>query len=280
MSIADRLHLRITVISNHGYEVELPSFGEKLEQFGIVDYQTTRPALIENSKTRVSRSYVLEPFLSGDYTIPPMQIRFWKKEKKTSDIHEIDTEAVVINVSSLLPDEMKEMRVHDIKPPVPLPRSYAVWIWPGIIVAVMAVFLLFTYVIMRKRRQAKTAGVRQITPPHELAFEELEQLVSERLLEKGEIKLFYQRISDILRRYIENRFSINAPEQTTEEFLNGLDSRRDFPGKYHLLLKNFLTHCDLVKFAEHQPASEDILKTFESCKEFISGTQAKEDDAF
>lgn len=279
ISIADRLHLRIAVISDEGYEIELPSFGEKLEQFGIVDYQTTRPELMENNKTKISRSYILEPFLSGDYTIPPMQIRFWKKEEKESDAHEIETEEVVIKVTSLLPDKIKEMKLHDIKPPVVLPRSYTVWMWSGIAGGVIAVFGLITCYIIRKRRQAKMAHTGPIIPPHELAYEELEQLISEQLIKKGKIKLFYQRISDIFRRYIESRFGINAPEQTTEEFLKGLDAHHSFPSKYHLLLENFLTHCDLVKFAEHQPANEDILNTFESCKEFISGTKAKEDDA-
>lgn len=276
ISIADRLHLNIDVISDEGYEIELPSFGEKLEQFGIVDYHTTRPELTENNKTKISRSYVLEPFLSGDYTVPPMQIRFWKKEKKASETHEIETAEIVIKVTSLLPDKIKEMKLHDIKSPVELPRSYTLWIWSGIIGGVIAVFGLITFGIIRKRGQAKMASAYQGTPPHELAFEELEQLISEKLIEKGKIKLFYQRISDILRRYIENRFGINAPEQTSEEFLKGLDTQYDFPGTYHPLLKNFLTYCDLVKFAEHQPDNENIINTFESCKEFILGTEAKD----
>ena len=113
-------------------------------------------------------------------------------------------------------------------------------------------------------------------PAHDLAYRELEKLVSEGLPNKEEIKRFYQRISGILRRYIENRFGLHAPEQTTEEFLAGLEIARDFPGKYNSLLTVFLTHCDLVKFAEHQPKQEDIQKTFDSCKAFIEGTEERE----
>ena len=97
--------------------------------------------------------------------------------------------------------------------------------------------------------------------------------MAENLVEKGEVKRFYQRISDILRRYIERRFGINAPEQTTEEFLAGIKTRHDFPETYHALIKSFLTRCDLVKFAEHQPTTENIQQIFDSCKDFIIGTQ-------
>jgi len=276
ISIADRLNLHIQAISDEGYEVELPGFGEKLEQFGIVDYHTTRPELTENNKTKITCSYILEPFLSGDYTIPPMKIRCWKKEEKGSDKHEIETTQIVIKVASLLPDKMEEMKLHDIKSPVDLPRSYTLWIWSGIIGSAIAVFGLITFGILRKRRHVQMAYAEQMIPPHELAFKELEQLSSEHLIEKGKIKLYYQRISDILRRYIESRFGINAPEQTTEEFLEGLDTQHNFPDKYNVLLKNFLTYCDLVKFAEHQPANEDIANTLESCKEFISETEPKD----
>ena len=87
--------------------------------------------------------------------------------------------------------------------------------------------------------------------------------------------MFYQRISGILRHYIENRFGLHAPEQTTEEFLTGLEAGYDFSGEHKLLLKTFLNHCDLVKFAEFQPNTEDIQKTFDSCKAFIRATEER-----
>ena len=69
ITIADRLNLKVTVIADEDYEIELPGFGEKLEQFGIIDYDTTQPELLENNRKKISRSYLLEPFLSGDYII-------------------------------------------------------------------------------------------------------------------------------------------------------------------------------------------------------------------
>ena len=67
ITIADRINLSISVYIDEDYEVELPAFGDKLEQFGIVDYHTSQPELMDNNIKLIKRTYILEPFLSGDY---------------------------------------------------------------------------------------------------------------------------------------------------------------------------------------------------------------------
>ena len=56
----------------------------------------------------------------------------------------------------------------------------------------------------------------------------------------------------MLRHYIEDRFGLRAPEQTTEEFLAELRQKHVFGERQKDLLRAFLEHCDLVKFAELQ----------------------------
>ncbi len=277
ITIADRLNLTIRVISDEDYAIELPGFGAKLEQFGIVDYHTTQPRLVTGNKIQVERSYILEPFLSGDYNIPPMKVTFRKKGEKEDYPHTIETEKITITVTSLLPEKLEAMKIHDILPPVDLPKSWTIWIVSGTIAIVLLVAGIIVFIGIRKYKQSKMGMLEQVIPAHELAFSELEQLIAENLIEKGDVKLFYHRISDILRRYIENRFGIHAPEQTTEEFLAGLENRKRFPDEYCLLLNKFLTHCDLVKFARHQPDDTDIRNTFDSCREFIIGTKQKDE---
>jgi hypothetical protein len=274
ITIAERLNLEITVVVDEEYEVKLPAFGEKLEQFGIVDYRTTQPELTEDNRKEVSRSYVLEPFLSGEYIIPSMEVTFWNKDEGESKAHQIETPEVTITVRSLLPEDLGKAKINEIKPPVPFPRSYALWIWIGIGSVIVVAGSVVAMILIRRRSRAEEVWNQQV-PAHELAYEELRKLVVEDLIKRGEIKVFHQRLSGVLRHYIENRFTLRAPEQTTEEFLAGLETAQDFPATYKSLLKSFLVHCDLVKFAEHQPRAEDIQKTFDSCKAFIQGTEEK-----
>jgi hypothetical protein len=181
-----------------------------------------------------------------------------------------------VHVTSLLPENFEDLTLHDIKPPENLPQSYLLWMWGGILCGIALLAGIAAAVLIRKRKKSDNGLAVNRIPAHLQAFEELDALVSENLVEKGDIKAFYQKISDIVRRYIENRFNIKAPEQTTEEFLTGIQTRNDFNESYKALLKNFLTHCDLVKFAMHQPETEDIQNTFDSSKEFILGTKEEE----
>ena len=278
MTIADQLHLKITVVVAPDYTVKLPPVGEKLSRFGIKDYHTTAPELTTDGRTRIIRTYVLDPFLSGTYTLPAITIHFWKTGEKQTDAHSLTTEDIPIKVRSLLPETLKKMKLHDIAPPVPLPQPLTPWIWAAAIFgAILAGGMIFYFI--RMRRNAPLVTGAPYLPPHEAAYRELERLISENLIEKGEVKAFYQAISGILRRYIENRFGIHAPEQTTEEFLAGLKTDTTFPEVYHTLLREFLRHCDLVKFAAHQPTTEDIQNTFDSCKKFITETRATETEA-
>ena len=192
-----------------------------------------------------------------------------KNGEKENGRHEIESEEIVVAVKSLLPEKMAELKMHDIVPPVGLPRSYNPWMVAAAAGGALAVLSLTGFLIYRRVKAARPVSAERI-PAHEIAYEELSNLVSQNLIEKGEIKRFYQGISDILRRYVGNRFGLAAPEQTTEEFLYSLRNSTGVIAQYKSLLQNFLSGCDLVKFAEHRPSAEDIQLMFDSCKAFIA----------
>ena len=274
ITIAERINLTLAVDIEEDYEVELPAFGDKLEQFGIVDYHNSQPELKDNNRKLIKRTYVLEPFLSGEYNISPMKIAFFKKKGDESDKHYIETPEVSIKVISLLPEDIKDLKLNEIVPPLPYPRAYKPWIWTG--AGVLFIALLTCVFFYYRKRHYGGEPIEARLKSHEIAYNELRALVDENLIEKGDIKQFYLRLSAIVRRYIENRFGLRAPEQTTEEFLSGLETAGDFPAEYKPLLRNFLKHCDLVKFARFEPGTEDIQKSFDSCKAFIQGTEERD----
>ncbi|NLA75946.1 MAG: protein BatD [Deltaproteobacteria bacterium] len=271
ITIAGQLNLSISIDIDEEYEVEFPSFGDKLEQFGIVDYHTAQPELKGNKRKSLKRFYLLEPFLSGDYIIKPMKIMFFKMEDKEK--HSIETPEVLIKVKSLLASDIEELRLNDIIPPLAYPRSYRAWVWAGT-VALILILVTGGLCFYRKRAGKDIIAIR--LKAHEIAYNELRSLVDENLIDKGEIKQFFLRLSSITRRYIENRFGLRAPEQTTEEFLKGLERAQDFPDQYKPLLGNFLRYCDLVKFARYTPETKEIQQSFDSCRAFIQGTEEQD----
>ncbi|MDO9263061.1 MAG: BatD family protein [Desulfosalsimonadaceae bacterium] len=279
ITVADRLELKITVLAPADHEVklpdELPDANENEAKFSLVETSSPSQEPAEDGRTRTSRTYVLEPFLAGAYTIPAMTVDFRKAGEKENAGQSLDTEKIPITVTSLLPDTVdgSEVKPHDIRAPKSLPPQVAVWVWAAGIGAALLLVGLGIFLIVRKRRKARLIAAELVVPPHEAAFAALDRLMAENLIEKGQVKVFYQEISGILRRYIEARFGLRAPEQTTEEFLVGLKTGMALDNRYQGLLKQFLTHCDLVKFAAYLPSGDDIRNTIDSCRTFVQETR-------
>jgi hypothetical protein len=289
ITLAESLSLTIEADSEEGYEIELPAFGEKLGDFGILDYREEPPRLTGEGRLLTSKVYRLEPFLSGDYKIEPMTIAFRKKQvrpeekssgedaREDSTKYEIQTEEITVKVQSLHGEDRERLQIQPIIGPVDLPRGYA-FVWYVLLGVALAGSFVGGGLYWYRRKRTKDKETVAVPSAHELAYRQLEELLGENLPERGELKLFFARISDVVRYYIENRFGLHAPKRTTEEFLTTITQRVDerFLPEHRVLLNDFLHRCDLVKFAEHLPTSEEVRKAIDACKAFIEATKTSE----
>ena len=189
---------------------------------------------------------------------------------RIGDGRTIETQSITITVVSVIPDSEEPPELRDIAPPVAMP-GLSPWLYFLMGVGATALALAGYWLLRQRRKRAEKEAAAE--PPHQVAMRELQRLLAEDLVEKGEAKLFYLRLSNILRRYIEDRFAIRAPEQTTEEFLDDLRRDNAFADLQKELLEEFLRHCDLVKFAEHQPSREEVDGAVNSCAQFIAETR-------
>jgi hypothetical protein len=270
ISTAERLSVVLEATAPESLEVELPARGDQLGEFSVADFRTAQPRLLDQGQVLYERSYVLEPFLAGEYKIPPLAVRYREKEVG-AEPREILTEEIAIEVASVLPPGEEQPEIKQIAEPVEMPAPWWPWVAGGAALAALLAGLWWR----RRRKQLERDAVPP-PGPHEIAYAELEKLLASGLLEKGEAKLFYLRLSNVLRRYIEGRFGLNAPEQTTEEFLDGLRHGTPFRLEHMELLRSFLQHCDLVKFAELQPTREQAESTIALCRRVVEETKQEE----
>jgi hypothetical protein len=273
MTIAETVLLELEAAIEPGYEFRMPKVDKVLESFGIVDWDNPGDKLDPNNHIVSIYRYRLEPFLSGTYPIPAFTFEFYDANNPEDKKYELTTEPIDIEVTSLLGEQRAELKIDDIEDVLEMPRqaSFA-WVWILSAVAVAATVGLWLYL----RRKRVKELVRIFKPAHELAYERLRALVKEDLVGAAKIKEFYERISDILRHYIEHRFSLRAPERTTEEFLAELANTEVLPATEKQRLGEFLKHCDLVKFAKHNPTTKQIQETFDLVKDFIEKTKSDE----
>lgn len=162
------------------------------------------------------------------------------------------TEAMAVAIESVGRDEGGDIR--DIKGPLAIP--FAVVILLPWLAALLAAAAVATWIYRRYGRRTRPEALVPALPPrpaHEVALEALAALEAAGLLERGEIKTYHIRLSDILRVYVEGRFGVDAMEMTTGEVIEGLD-RTDAGTGVVADVRQLLDRCDLVKFAKLRPA--------------------------
>lgn len=185
-------------------------------------------------------------------------------------VYKLKTEDIAVVVKPL-PDEASR---GELAPPagpaeMPAPPSTIAYYAAGGIAAAAAIGLALFFFL--RGRLGRVPAAPPI-PPHERAFRELRALLDEELIAKGRIKEFFFRLTFVVRTYIERRFGLRAPEQTTEEFLPTAAGSGLLSPAHQQLLKDFLDYADLVKYAAYMPGVKDIENSFNAARRFINET--------
>lgn len=266
--LSDEPKLTLTIKHEQGVKVDKPPFGEAVgDSLQIRDFHEPLPETKEGHEI-IRQIYTLEPTRTGELQIDPIAVTFAVDGKQ----HSVETEALGIEITSMIADEAPSLAdLQGIEGPVELPEPRSIAIWLAAIGCVLVVIVAGTLWILLRRRTLQPE--RELTP-QELAYLELQQIVEQELSER-DVKLFYVELTGVVRRYIERTTDIHAPEQTTEEFLREINSAEVFSGDEQSRLGAFLESADLVKFAAHQPAAQDIEESFRRAKIFI-GLEAQE----
>ena len=269
ITVADQLEVAVEVIAGEQQRVVFPDVEDKLGEFRVASTRLADPKLLDGGRVARRQTYVLEPFLPGEYEIPELTIGFSDEGAEEDSQQSIKTDPIDIEVRSLLPDSEQEPDIKEASGPVELPGVDAWVYW----LVAAAVFIAAAGYFPWRRRRAKAQAEEPAPPPHEAAYRELDALLAENLIGRGLAKLFYVRLSNILRHYIENRFGLRAPESTTEEFLIALRASEALERRHKDSLRRFLEHCDLVKFAKLKPSADQIEGAVTACREFIKETE-------
>ncbi len=281
ITIADFLRLVIEVEAAKGSQAKMPELKDLHFGHFLVKDHYRLPATEKKGGSEVQAvELTLEPQLSGEYTIAPFTVSYvlggeLPDSEGNLPLHEVKTEPVVITVKSLGAKDLESAKLRDIKPPValPEPRKSGTTLWLAAAGGTLLVGGAILFVVLRRGKKGIPAEKR--IPAHILAFDELRRLRDMNLIEQGKIKEFYIAISNIMRFYIERRFGVHAPEQTTEEFLEAVSQDHLFEGVTRNTLKQFLSHCDMVKFAKYRPEMEQIQKTVDTTRDFIEQTKVQ-----
>ncbi|MDD4816970.1 MAG: hypothetical protein PHI85_03255 [Victivallaceae bacterium] len=215
----------------------------------------------------------LVPYRTG--TVAPGKMVFdYDRERATFELDpsaaalafpDIEVKPLEVDRQSGLP-LAGELRGETVKP------NYVKW---GLIAFLAASALALGWVIYRHLR-SKTA--EWLAPPTawEAALRELGELRGES--HSGYPAVCFARLSDILRRYIERRFSLPSTTTTTPEFMVEL-RRTALPltAAQRSGLAAFLETADMVKFAKREPDETTLDGAISQAEQFVRETVPPKD---
>jgi hypothetical protein len=152
---------------------------------------------------------------------------------------------------------------HDIAPPVDYSLIPPWVVFLGVF-AVLTVLGLLGWWIAQKRKPAQPPQL-----PRQRALDALERIAGD--IEQMTAYQFSIRVSDILRRYVTDQYALPLTRQTSVEFLNALRNSASFSEGEKSLLADFLSRCDLIKFARYDATTADSELLLEEAMRFVRG---------
>jgi hypothetical protein len=274
VAISDLIIMEIEATTQQGWEVGMPAVSEVLSELDIRDRQSPGNRLADDNKVVRTRWYRLEPLVTGKAVVGAMDFKYWQSAEGEQAKYELTTEAIEIEVTSLLEELGTDLVIEDIEDVVGIEANRTVW-WvcggAAVMVGLVTVGIVL-WLLLRPKKEAQIARI--FRPAHEIAYAILRRIAEDKLVEKGRVGEFYERVSNCLRHYIEDRFGVAAPEQTTEEFLLRIEQSGELAVEYRDDLKGFLEHCDLVKFARYEPNAEQIEEALRLVEAFVDKTRS------
>lgn len=195
-----------------------------------------------------TRKFALIQFDSGNYFLPQQQVIINGFSKLT--------EPIAIRVNPVVVDTLKQ-NLYAIKPLQVVSRNYdqlIIQIILGLLGALFIIGTIYAYLFQKKRREERQNAL----PPFEKALEELEELASTSPALQEEFKDYYSKLTNVVRRYLEEDAKIDALESTSDQLLLKLEALRE-TGELTLeketlkSFRNVLQNADLVKFAKSLP---------------------------
>ncbi|MGC8739108.1 MAG: hypothetical protein ACP5UA_10760 [Candidatus Hydrogenedens sp.] len=215
------------------------------------------------------KKVIIDPIKSGKYLIPSSVVK--NKEGK-----EWETSSFVLDVREPTDKEKEEIQniAGIIEPQIG--NTYKNLIVNSLLVISLLIAVACS-IYLWKRYYIKGKSIEEkVELPWEKAFRRLRDLKAKDLPSQSLYEPYYVQLTWILRYYIEDRFNIHAPEQTTQEFIETTMKEKVLTSEQQKLLYSFLSHCDKVKFAQFVPTIEQMEAGYNLVWNFIEDTKLKE----
>lgn len=264
------LHLTVTTDKDKEVQIVIPN-DTLMAGVEVLSLSKADSTEIENNRMLIKQDILISSFDSSLYLLPPFKV--------IDGVDTVYSNQIALKVSTVPVNVDKPEEFYDVKdiwkPPFVLADYY-----PLIYGVLLGLFLfcVIMYILQRLRNKQSLIPFKKQEPklpPHEQAIKELDEIKQQKLWQQGRSKDYYTLITDTLRRYIVERFGINAMEMTSGEILEIIRKEQGADSVY-ANLKQILNLSDFVKFAKMNPLPDENDLSMMNAYLFVNQTKIEE----
>lgn len=265
--VGDVVPVAVRVVVERGARVAwpdtLPLSGDPLENAARV---RERVDTLPDGRLEVTGVYSVTPWRAGEHPLPELTLQMVTGRE---GVRALTATFPPLEVVSVLPADTAGLEPRPARDVIG--RNWA--LWPFVLGLLLLLAVIAALVWWWRRRAAAAAAMPAAPPipPRELALARLQEARDAGLLERGEMKEFYSRITEALRDYLAVIGVGWGADLTTTELLSrfraqvGHDEARD--------LARLLRPADQVKFARREPDAATATAEWDAARSWVLGFQ-------
>ena len=261
MMIGEQAQVTMTVQAAEGATVEMPVFQPRQQIVAGVE------VINVEHPTNHSLLLTLTSFDGNLYYLPPFKV---KVNGKT-----IESKSLALKVVEVEVDTTKLDKFYGPKDVQDNPFQWSDWslsFWLSILMLVLLAIAYYLYLRLRDNKPiiARIKIVKRLLP-HQKAMKEIEQIKADKMVSSENQKEYYTKLTDTLRKYIEERYGFSAMEMTSTEIIERLTADDDQQSLSEL--RQLFMTADLVKFAKYSTMINENDANLVNAIDFINQTK-------
>jgi hypothetical protein len=266
--IGDPLHLRLTSIHTTNLHLRPPELAQ--DKKVIVRNRREFAEPLPDGRVREVVDYAITSLVTGSHIVASSPGLVWVRPDGTTT--QAPFPFVAFKVQSTLTSTNADLsQLRDLHELARWPDRFPRWL-VALLISVVAVGLGAWLLRLYLARVRKLAAQAPQIPPHEAALLALRNLRAKPWIKEENYRAFYWELTDILRNYVEKRFGLHAPEQTTEEFLAEATKSKLLHYRTQNQLFAILDFADRVKFAKYLPKQDDMRAALDTAETLVRET--------
>ena len=276
MLIGEQVHVTVTVTMKEGAKVEFPVFKPTQQLISGVEVLKSQELGVKSQDNGfVNRSvlYTLTSFDDTLYYLPPFVV---KVDGKPYESKSLALKVLGIEVDTTHVDQFFGPK--DVQDNPFLWSDWSLMFWLSVLALLMMALAYYLYLRLRDNKPVITRiRIVKRLLPHQKAMKEIEQIKADKMQNSEDPKEYYTRLTETLRKYIEDRYGFNAMEMTSSEIIERLEKTlandKNAADTMKAELRQLFTTADLVKFAKYSTMINENDANLMSAIDFINQTK-------